>query len=178
MSIMVHSQTGKLKMNIKKLDFNDILIGRYDDIEKILRKRHKKDLTGAVLIHKDATHCDIAEWLCENPIDAISIVEETKRLLKQPQKQLISYEKIPRNNIFETAIVADIDHSERLTEILNIKDLGVRKAKIVSFIDTNEGITISSLRDITKPEHNKAWFLASDGYLYHFAYPFFQFLKD
>ena len=120
--------------------------------------------------------CEIAEWLSETPIDARGIIEEMERLLKPPQKQLISYEKIPRNNIFETAIVSDIDYSERLTEILNIEDSGVRKAKIVSFIDVNEGIIISSLRDIADPKHNEAWFLASDGYLYNFAYPFSQFI--
>ena len=163
-------------MTIKKLDFNYILIDRYDNIEQIVQKGHDEDLTGAVLIYEDATRCDIAEWLCESPIDARGIIEEMERLLKPPQKQLVSFEKIPRNNIFEIAIVADIDYSAELTDILNIADLEVRKAKIVSFVDTNEGIKISPLRDIVEPEHNKAHFLASDGYLYHFAYPMQQFL--
>lgn len=165
-------------MNIKKLDYDAILIYKYDDIETVAQRLKDSDLDNAVLVFENATHCEIAEWLCETPIDARGIIEEMERLLKPPQKQLVSFEKIPRNNIFEIAIVADIDYSERLKEILNIEDPGVRKAKIVSFIDTNEGIIISPLRDIVEPEHGEAWFLASDGYLYNFAYPFSQFIKD
>lgn len=165
-------------MTIKKLDFNDILIDRYDNIDTIARKLEETDLDGAVLISEDASYCEIAEWLCENPIDARGIIEEMEKLLKPPQKQLISFDKIPRNNIFETAIVSDIDYSAELTDILNIEDSGVRKAKIVSFIDTNFGIIISPLRDIAEPGHGKTWFLTSNGYLYNFAYPFSQFIED
>lgn len=162
-------------MTIKKLDYDAILIYRYDDIDTIARKLEETDLDGAVLISDDASHCEIAEWLCENPIDARGIIEEMEKLLKSPQKQLISFDKIPRNNIFETAIVSDIDYSAELTDILNIADLEVRKAKIVSFIDTNEGIIISPLRDIVEPEHSEAWFLTRN---YNFAYPFSQFIED
>lgn len=163
-------------MTIKKLDYDAILIDRYDDIEKISRRLKDSDLENAVLVSEDATRCEIAEWLCETFIDARGIIEEMERLLKPPQKQLISFEKIPRNNIFETAVLSNIDYSTELTDILNIADLEVRKAKIASFVDTNEGIIISSLSGIAEPEHRKAWFLASDGYLYQFAYPIQQFL--
>lgn len=163
-------------MTIKKLDFDDILIERYDNIEKILRKGQEEDLTDAVLIDKNASHCDIAKWLCENPIDARGIIEEMEKLLKPAQKQLISFENIPRNNIFETAIISDIDYSAELTEILNIADLEARKAKLVHFVDSNDNIEISVLQHIVEPPH-RSCFLAVDSYLYNFAYPISQF-KD
>ena len=168
-------------MTIKKLDSDAILIYRYDDIETVARRLKDSDLENAVLVSEDATRCDIAEWLCESPIDAISIVREMERLLKQPQKQpqkqLISYEKIPRDNIFETAVVSDPDYSVELTEILNIEGVEARKEKLIDFIDNRDNIKISVLEHISEPAH-KYWFSAGDGYLYNFAYPFSQFLKD
>lgn len=69
-------------MTIKKLDFNDILIDRYDNINAIAGKLEETDLENVVLVSENASHCEIAEWLCENPYDARGIIEEMKRLLE------------------------------------------------------------------------------------------------
>ena len=161
-------------MTIKKLDYDAILIDRYDDIETVARRLKDSDLDNAVLIHEDATHCDIAEWLCETPIDARGIIEEMERLLKPPQKQLVSFEKIPRNNIFETAIVSDIDYSERLTDILNIVEDEKRMENLIIFVEDNPDIHIGLLHKITVD----SYFGDGFGILYTFAYPFSQFIKD
>lgn len=42
-------------------------------------KGHEENLDGAVLIYENTTHCEIAEWLCENPIDARGIIEEMEK---------------------------------------------------------------------------------------------------
>lgn len=161
-------------MTIKKLDFNDILIDRYDNINTIARKLEETNLDCTVLISSDASHCEIAEWLCENPIDARGIIEEMERLLKQPQKQLVSFEKIPRNNIFEIAILADIDYSAELTEILNIVEDEKRIENLIIFVEDNPDIHIGLLHKITVD----SYFSDGFGILYAFAYPFSQFIED
>lgn len=167
-------------MTIKKLDSHNLLIDRDDDIEGILRKGHEEDLTGAVLIYEDATHCEIAEWLCENPIDAKGIIEEMEKLLKQPQKQLISFDKIPKDNIFETAVVSDTDYSAELTEILNIEGVEARKEKLINFVYETQNIQISILQSINQALQFSAGDPGDPGeaYKYTFAYPFSQFIKD
>ena len=159
-------------MNIEKLDNDAILIDRYDDIEKISRKLEYSNLENAILVSDDATHCEIAEWLCESPIDAKGIIEEMEKLLNPPQKQLISFEKIPRNNIFEAAIVSDIDHTEQLTEILNIEGVEARKEKLLSF-----EVSILQAIDRTSPCFYAGSSTDNADY-YNFAYPFSQFIKD
>lgn len=99
-----------------------------------------------------------------------------EKLLNSTQKQLISFEKIPENNIFETAIFTNYaSYAEKLIDILSITDREIRIKRLMLFIENNyNNICIGVLHNVT----NDIYFNDGNGTLYNFAYPLNQFIKD